>query len=154
MGHPLVPPPPGPSDPKKSSRSTRVVVIVVTIVLALCCVGGAAGGFVLYRILGDEIVPARQAGERYIDDMRAGDYSAAYAQLCSSTRNRLTEQEYLAAQQAPPKVTGLEVTGIHVSNINGRQQATLTVRISYDNGEVRTHGLPMVKEAGTWRPCP
>ncbi|GIG85498.1 Rv0361 family membrane protein [Plantactinospora endophytica] len=146
-------PPPPPPQPK-SRNTTRIVLIVVAIVVAVCCVGGAGLGFLLFRSVSEAVGPARDAGTRYVADLDAGNWSAANAQTCAATRRLMTEQEFVAGQEAGPKATGYELTGTNVGNYNGRQTATITIEVSYPGGDVRTVQIPMVHEGGQWRPCP
>ncbi len=156
MTYPPVPPlPPQPPQPERKSGNTkRVLIIVIVAVVALCCLGGVGGGFLLFRGFQQAAGPVREAGSQYVADLRAGNWAAAYGQNCAANRRFATEQEFIAAQQAGPKATNYELVGTYVGNHNGRQTATLTYRVSYDNGGVRTHELPLVKEDGKWRPCP
>ncbi|WP_203857939.1 Rv0361 family membrane protein [Plantactinospora mayteni] len=143
-----------PPRPKRKPRNTTWNVLIGAIVVLVCCVGVGGLGFVGFRGFSEAIGPAQDAGSRYAAELDAGNWPAAYAQTCAATRRLMTEQQFVASQEAGPKATGYELTGTHVGNYNGRRTATITLRVSYPGGDVRTVEVPMVQEGGQWRPCP
>jgi hypothetical protein len=130
-----------------------VLLNVLVTLLALGCLVGAAGGFWVFRSFQEAADPVRRAAQRYASHLRAGDWAGAYQQTCAATRRAMTEQEFVAAQEAEPKASDYEVVETNRGDHSGRRVATLTLRITYPDGEVRTRELPLVDE-GVWRPCP
>ncbi|MEQ4300921.1 hypothetical protein ABNF97_05920 [Plantactinospora sp. B6F1] len=145
-------PPPPPAAKRRSAK--RIILLVVAIVLAICCAGGTAIGFLIYRSVQSAMGPVQDAGARYVADLNAGNWSAAYGQTCAATRRLMTEQEFIEAQEAAPKATGYELVGTNVGHHNGRTRAAINLRVSYPGGEVRAVRVPLEQEGGQWRPCP
>ncbi|MEU6073633.1 DUF4878 domain-containing protein [Micromonospora sp. NPDC047074] len=145
---------PMPAPAPKSGRTTRTILIVVAVVLAVCCAGGVGGGFWLYRTYDSAAEPARDATSAYLDDVRAGNYQAAYGRLCASTRDVTTPEEFTRVQSAQAKITSYTFSGTNVSNHNGQVRGVVTVRIVQETGAEVTWSIPLVKEGGEWRVCP
>jgi hypothetical protein len=144
----MVPPPP----PKRRS-TLRIVLIVVAVVLAVCCLGGGGVGFWLYRTYQNSAGPARETTVSYVDEVRAGDYTAAYGRLCAKVRAVTSQEEFARIQSAQLKVTSYEISGVSVSNYNGRVQAAVTARMTQETGATFVQTFPLVKEDGEWRIC-
>ncbi|MCX4388196.1 DUF4878 domain-containing protein [Micromonospora peucetia] len=144
---------PMPVPTPKPNRTLRTVLIVVAAVVALCCLGGLGGGFWLYRTYDNAAGPAREATAAYLDDVRAGDYQAAYGRLCERVREVTTPEEFTRVQSAQEKIRSYKFTGTSVSNNNGRVRGNVTVRIVKETGAELTQSVPLVKESGEWRVC-
>ncbi|MFB9543613.1 Rv0361 family membrane protein [Micromonospora sagamiensis] len=139
--------------PARPRRTGRTIAIIVAVVFLLCCVGGSVGGFLLYRTVSDAVAPVQDTTRTYLDAVRRGDNQTAYAQLCSSTRGRMSEQEFTQLAATQPKLVNYDIDGVVVNNVNGRTTGTATVRLSYDGGIQRTQVFTLVKEDGAFRVC-
>lgn len=144
-------PPPPPSS--GSRRTTRTVLIVVAVVLALCCAGGSIGGFFLYRTVKGALEPVSDSATNYLEAVQRGDHAAAYEQLCSTVKSRVSESDFAQQQSTLPPLTDFKVTGVNVSSNNGDTRGTVTVRLTREGESTVTHVFDMVKEDDTWRVC-
>ena len=145
--------PPAPVPPPNNRRTLRIVLIVVGVVLALCCAGAAIGGWFIYDTVRDGVAPARNATVSYLDAVRDGDHQRAYDQLCEERREQLTLAEFSQQRESQPKLVAYEITGLHVSNNNGRVGGTATVRLETEIGADTTQIISLVRENGDWRVC-
>lgn len=145
--------PPAPPPAPRRNRTTRTVLIIVGAVLAVCCLGGVGGGFLLYRTVDGATAPARSAAVAYLDDLRAGNYPAAYGRLCNEWRGSVSQEEFTRDRSAEPKIKSYSVQGVNVSNSNGEVTATVTARITPETGAESTNTLALRKEDGDWRVC-
>jgi hypothetical protein len=135
-------------------NNVRTILIVVAVVLVLCCGGAVVGGIFLFRTIADATGPAQQAAKEYVDEVIAGDYSTAYASLCSKLRAKVSETEYTRVQAAQLKVSSYRVVGTKVTTRNTTLTATVTMRmIQAETGAEFTQGFPLLKEDGQWRVC-
>ncbi|WCN84041.1 Rv0361 family membrane protein [Micromonospora sp. LH3U1] len=138
----------------KANRTTRTVLIVVGALLALCCTIAVCVGFWLYRTVQDNAEPARAAAVAYVDDMRAGNYPAAYGRLCGEVRETMTQEDFARIQAAQLKISSYEITGVNVSNYNGRITASVTVEmVQSATGARLTQRMALVKRDGEWLVC-
>ncbi|MFC7246858.1 hypothetical protein ACFQO7_30645 [Catellatospora aurea] len=143
--------PPGPPKPKSPLRK---ILIIVAIVLMLCCGGAAVAGYFAYRGIDAATAPARDATKAYADDLVAGDFAGAYAQLCRRTRELTTEQQYVAEQSARPRIKDYSVTGVSVEQHNSTVSGVVTLKLTrVDDGSTYSLGVPLLKEDGQWRVC-
>ncbi|MFE0528330.1 nuclear transport factor 2 family protein [Micromonospora parva] len=141
---------PGP----RSNRTLRTVLIVVGALLAVCCVVGTCVGLWLYRSVKDSVEPARVATTAFLDDVQAGNYPGAYGQLCDRVRDTMTQEDFARIQGAQLKVRSYEITGVNVSNYNGRVTATAHVEAVQEvTGAQFSQVMTLVKEDGEWRVC-
>ncbi|WP_431880331.1 hypothetical protein [Micromonospora marina] len=136
--------------PKKSKRT---LFIVLGVVLAICCSGGVLGGFLLFRAAQEVTGPARSTVETFSGAIVDRDYPAAYRQLCSRVRDRVSEADFERQQSSQPDFTGYDIVGLNVSNNNGRVSGSATVRFTPAVGTNVTQAFPLVKEDGQWRIC-
>jgi hypothetical protein len=147
-----MPPPYPPPQPRKS-HTLRTVLIVVGSVLALCCVGAVVGGYFLFRGVQEAVGPVRDSTDRFLRALEAGDTTTAYSMLCADTRQSLTTDAFTQGVNGQPKVRAHEVTGVNISNFNGRVSGTVRARLTLDNGFEDQHEFRLVKEGGQWKVC-
>ncbi|MCO1597035.1 DUF4878 domain-containing protein [Micromonospora sp. RHAY321] len=138
---------------RKPNRTTRTVLIVVAAVLAVCCVVGVGGGFWLFRTVNTAVGPAREATGAYLDDVQAGNYQGAYGRLCERVRDGMPQEEFTRVQSAQLKISSYKITGVSVSNYNGRVSGVVTVQLVQVAGGRFTQTIPLTKERGEWRVC-
>ncbi|WP_444544531.1 Rv0361 family membrane protein [Rhizocola hellebori] len=144
------PPPP----PVRPRNNVRTILIVVGIVLVLCCGGAIVGGIFLFRTVAEATGPAQQAATKYVDEVMAGDYSTAYASLCSKLRAQRTEAEFTRVQAAQLKISSYRVIGTNVTTRNTTVTAIVTMRLTQaETGAEFTQGFPLLKENGQWHVC-
>ena len=136
--------------PKKSKRT---LFIVLGVVLAICCSGGVLGGFFLFRVVQEATGPARSTAQTYAEAIVDRNNPPAYGQLCPRERDRVSEADFTRQQSSQPEFTGYEITGLNVSNNNGRVSGSTTIRFTPAVGTNVTQSFPMVKEDGEWRIC-
>ncbi|MEJ3750205.1 DUF4878 domain-containing protein [Actinomycetes bacterium KLBMP 9797] len=140
-------------DPLKPRRTGRIALIIVGAVLAVCCLGGGGIGLWTYLSYRDAAGPAREATRAFVDDVMAGRYESAYGRMCERTRESTTQEEFTRIQSAQLKVTSYEISGVSVSNLNGRVQAAVTAQMTQETGAAFTQTFPLIKEDGEWRVC-
>ncbi|MBB5868650.1 hypothetical protein F4553_002029 [Allocatelliglobosispora scoriae] len=145
--------PPPTAQAPKPKRTLRTVLIIVGIVLVLCCGGLGIGGYLLYRGIDEATGPANDATDAFIDDIEAGAYPQAYARYCDQVQRRISEETFVRTQSARPKITGHEITGTSVSNINGRVSARVTVKATQADGTIFTQTFVLVRPDETWQIC-
>lgn len=135
--------------------STVKTVAAVAVVVALFCCGGlGVGGFVLFRKVRDLQSPIRTAAAAFLDDLEAGDYTAAYDRLCRATRERFTRAAFTAAVSGPQAVRAHHIDRVRITNNDGaRLGGTVTVTVVDAGGAPRTHTLPMTSESRAWKVC-
>ncbi|GIF96415.1 Rv0361 family membrane protein [Catellatospora citrea] len=143
--------PPGPPKPKSPVRK---ILIICAIVLVLCCGGAGVAGFFAWRGITTALGPPRDAAVAYADDLVAGDYAGAYANLCRRTRELTSEQQYVAEQSARPRISGYSVAGVNVQQHNSTVSGVVTLELTRaDDGSQYVLGIPLLKEDGQWRVC-
>jgi hypothetical protein len=142
-----------PAPPPPKSNTTKIVLLTIGGVLVICIVGAIVAGFMAFRGLSEATGPAKTAAETFIHRLELEDYDGAYSLLCDRTRAEFTNETLRNGTQARGKITGHEIVGVNVLNVNGRVTATVNAKLRYDNGFADAHAFPMVKEAGAWKVC-
>lgn len=125
----------------------------VAAVLVVCAVAAAGLAAWNVQVIRGASGPARAAAEQFWTDVVADDPAAAYGRLCAHTRQRWSREEFVARLSIPPKITRFVVVRVRVVTRAGRQQATVTTRLTRQSGLVREHPLPVVREQDDWRVC-
>ena len=141
-----------PPQPKKSS-TWKIVVIVVAAVLAVCCVGAIIAGYFGFRVIDDATGPAKDAATTYLSHVESGEFEQGYEQLCRREKAARPLAAYLAMQRAQPDLTGFEVTGVNVSNMNGNVTGTVRAQLTREAVGTFPQQIALVKEDGQWRVC-
>ena len=72
----------------------------------------------------------------------------AYGQLCASARSAMTRAQFEQNQSVQP----LHLFGL-VSTDAEQDSATVTVVLTYANGNIERHQVPLARENGTWKVC-
>lgn len=144
--------PPAPP-PQRPSRTLRNVLIIVGVVVVLCCGGAIAGGAYLVNRALDAGKPAMEAAGAFTSDLESGDDSAAYGMLCASTRASFTMAEFRRVVQTRPHIVGHRISLATVRTTNGRSTATVSARLTQNDGAVVSHVFTLVKENGAWKVC-
>ncbi|MET8152941.1 hypothetical protein ACIBSW_34990 [Actinoplanes sp. NPDC049668] len=97
--------------------------------------------------------PAREATSDFVTDLESGNADAAYGRLCAGTQSKFTREAFGLGLSAEPKIRSHEITGVNVSNYNGRVSATVTAKLTLDTGFVDQHTFALVEEDGQWKAC-
>jgi hypothetical protein len=134
------------------SRTTRIVLILFGVLLVLCC-GVVVAGTITYRSIQAASGPARDAANAFLGQLKADDTSAAYANLCATTRSRFSAADFAATVHNRPRVQSYSIVGTSVANVNGDVSATVTANIRYADGSSENRSLPLVKDGDVWRIC-
>jgi hypothetical protein len=145
MYEPAMVPPPRPR------RTGRTVLIVVGVVLGLCCLGGLGAGLWFLNTVRTSLPQVRSATTTYLDDLRAGDTTAAYGLVCDSVRGHVSQESFTAGMN--PRLANYQITGISINNVNGHTRARVSTRLTLVDGSQIDHVFPLVKEHGSWRVC-
>ncbi|MEW2429627.1 hypothetical protein AB0877_16580 [Micromonospora sp. NPDC047644] len=84
----------------------------------------------------------------------AGNYAGAYGRLCDRAHDTMPQEDFVRIQSAQLKISSYEITGVNVSNHNGRVTGTVQVEtVQAVTGARFTQGVALVKENGDWRVC-
>jgi hypothetical protein len=138
--------------PRRSSALNRVLIIV-TVVVVVCCAGGAATVYGFYRLYNSAAGPAREATDRFLGALEAGDAAKAYPLLCPTTRAHLSQTSFTNLVAAQPRLRSHKIVGTSVSTVNGRRSALITTDLTSDGGARERHVVTLVVDGGTWYVC-
>ncbi len=144
-----------PDASRKRRKSWIIWLSVAAVILVLCCGCGAGISYLVYRSLEFERDRASESTQEYLDALREQRFDKAYDLMCDRNKNRdgQTEQEFIAEQQASPKLRNYDVQGVALSGGNDAD-FTVKVRQELDNGTSRTERIPVVTDGDDLRPCP
>jgi hypothetical protein len=132
----------------------RTVLAIAVVVAVFCCGGLGVGAVVLSRKLRDVQSPIRTAAAGFLDDVEAGDFTAAYDRLCRATRERFTRAAFTAAVSGQQAVRAHHIDRVRITNNDGaRLGGEVTATLVDAGGAPRTHTLPMTSESRAWKVC-
>jgi hypothetical protein len=134
-----------------ATLKTAVVVALVTAVF--CCGGLGVGGVVLFRKLRDVQSPIRTAAAGFLDEVEAGEYSAAYDRLCRATQERFSGAAFTAAVAGRQAVRAHHIDRVRITNDGVRLGGEVTVTLVDAGGAPRTRTIPMTSENRAWKVC-
>jgi hypothetical protein len=86
-------------------------------------------------------------------DVKTGNMTGAYAQLCSTTKAKFSLEEFTAFVTAQPPITSYSIVGSFANNTNGRDTARVTVQVKSADGGTVTRQIPLEKEGNDWKVC-
>jgi hypothetical protein len=138
--------------PPRRKRTTRIVLIIVGVLGLLCC-GGVVAATVTFRSIQESTGPARDAVDGFLAHLTADDTAAAYASLCTSTKQRYSEGDFTTTVHNRPRVSGYSIVNTNVSTVNGNVSGAVTAQLRYADGSSEPHLFPLVKEGDAWRIC-
>ena len=141
------PPPDGaPDQAAPTSRPSRWW-FVLGLAVGLVIFGGGYTVFWLLQHADDNITkPVQAATSAFFEAVVSGD--DAYGQLCAVTSSYMTREQF-ERNQSIKRLTAYELVGTDV----GRTTVTVTVELTYANGNVETHLVPIAIENETWKVC-
>lgn len=117
--------------------------------LALFGVGAVLFGIEAFELYREPI----DATNDYLADVRAGRYAEAYSQLCTVTRLSLSEDDYVARQQADERdlgpITSYDIYESELDSDGGAVTGGEVVR----GGRVYDEEFRLREEGGRWRMC-
>ncbi|HEV2087651.1 MAG TPA: hypothetical protein VGR21_05015, partial [Cryptosporangiaceae bacterium] len=90
-------------------RTTLAVSIVAAVVLLLCCGGGTAlvgFGYYAYSTAQNDAIAAV---ERHLETLKAGNFTAAYEQLCPTLQQSQSREQYVQRREAEPRISTYRV---------------------------------------------
>ncbi len=119
----------------------------------MVCCGLATGGWLLVRNITQAAGPARTAADGFLADLEAANYSGAYERLCDRTRDQFTRDAFESGVRAQPKLRSHRILTTSVTTINGRASGFVSAELTYDNGFVDRHSIPLAKDGDDWRVC-
>jgi hypothetical protein len=115
--------------------------------LLLCCGGLAVGAFGLYR-LGTS---PEAAATEWLDGVRKGNFTAAYALLCAAERDRMTPAEFRRAFDGDNALDDYELGGLGTT---ADDRSEVRVRVTLADGRgARDGAVVLVRESGGWKVC-
>jgi hypothetical protein len=142
-----------PEPPPRKSR-WKVILLIAATALVLCCGGG---GFAIYQVLKSATAPVRDAANAFVDDVSADRLDAAYASLCSSTKQKYSEAQFADYVNRQRKITGRSTIGFSVNKgageAGGESTGSVTLRLTYSDGSTAEHMFGLVKEGGDYHVC-
>jgi flagellar basal body-associated protein FliL len=140
--------PPPPPPPRK--RRWKTILLIVAAVLVLCCGGG---GFAVYRVLKSASAPVRNAADAFVEDLSAGRVDAAYASLCSSTKQQYPPERFAAYVAGRPRITKHNTIGFSVNKTPTADTGSVSMRLTYADRSQEKHTFGLVKEHGDYHVC-
>ena len=107
--------------------------------VALClCLGLVAGlgGFVYlgYRLDQADAVSAQRD---YLEEIRAGNYPAAYDRLCDRAKTGVSREEY-AQRFPPPRLASFHIGDASFATHDGEVGHDVVVELRFEGGQTRT----------------
>jgi hypothetical protein len=134
-------------------RRLRNALIIVGIVAVVCCAGGITAGVLAVRA-GDLANSAvRDAGDAFINDLQANNYSEAYGRMCASLHDQFTLDQFTQQVQSRPHIRSHRVTSTSVANVNGRTTGLVDADLARDGGTSDSSSFTLTKEGGVWKVC-
>ena len=143
---------PPPADKPGRPGPRKIILVAVATLLALCGIGAGVVAYVRHS-QAQEIAPVREASDTYLRHLEAGEYDAAYAQLCGNTRASYTRTSFAAAASGKSKLASHTLTSVDLLTVNRVTGGSVTARLTYANGSTATRTLLLAKESGTWKVC-
>jgi len=121
------------------------------VVVGMLLFGGGYGGLWLLLRASDQASdnitrPVEDAANAFFEAVVNGD--DAYGQLCVATSLDMTREQF-ERNQSVKRLTAYKLVGTDI----GRTTVTVTVELTYANGNVETHLVPMAIENETWKVC-
>jgi hypothetical protein len=114
--------------------------------------GIIAAVVLLVTTVGNAIGPAQKAADAWGAALVAHRWDDAQGMLCGLDRSVTAED--IADHYGHPAPTSYEVDGISVSTSNGKTTADAALVLHTADGLSNRVELPLLRENGTWRPCP
>jgi flagellar basal body-associated protein FliL len=141
---------PPPQAPAPRKRPWKKILLIVAVVLVLCCGGG---GFAIYRVLKSASAPVRDAANTFVEDVAADRVDAAYASLCSATKQKFSSAQFAEYVHGRRKITKHHTIGFSVNKTAGRDTGSVTMRLTYSDGSTEEHMFGLVKEGDDYHVC-
>ena len=136
--------------PPRRRRTALVVGLSLSVALLLLCCG-VLGGCVAFGY--GVFAGPRQALDDFLTVAEDGDYSQAHDRLCDNLRGRVSEDTVRRWLDRDGPLVDHELTGGWVQMPGDRSVAEVTVELTFDDGEVRTDNVPLVREGEEWKVC-
>ena len=114
--------------------------------------GIIAAVVLLVTTVGNAIGPAQKAADAWGAALVAHRWGDAQGMLCGLDRS-VTATD-IADHYGDPAPVRFEVDGISVFTSNGKTTADATLVLHTADGLSNREHLPLLRENGTWRPCP
>jgi hypothetical protein len=147
LAPPVPAPPPGPgvqppfvAPPTDGTRHRRATAISLTIAAAfVVLIGGVVGAVGLVTVTERAIIDgSRQVVTRYLTAVQHRDFAAAYALLCTSTRNQVTRTEFASQLDRAEPITDFTVGDPTISSQTVEFDVPVVVR-SASGADQRTY---------------
>ncbi|GEM_PF-1329620 len=142
---------PAPQGQDRSSRKKLLVALIAA--LALCATGSAVGGYFLYQDIATKTAEVRDAADGYLHHLEAGEYSLAYGQLCSSTRESYSAAAFAARMAKQTRLSSHTFTGSQISTVNGVSTGHVDARLTFADGTEARPTILLAKESSGWKVC-
>lgn len=141
----------GAGGPQPRRRRTALVagLILAVVLLMLCC--GVLGGCVAFGY--GVFAGPRQALDDFLTVAEEQDYAEAHDRLCTNLQRRVSEDTVRGWMERAGPLVDHEMTGGWVRMPGDRNVAEVSVELTYDEGEVRTADVPLVREGEEWKVC-
>ena len=137
------------AQPKK--RAGRFWAGFAVIAVALLAVAGVGVVF-LVRIAINDVLAPRHVASSYLSDLRDGNYSDAYSQLCVEDQTAVSEARFIRVFTALHP-TSYRITGTSFHDSNGTKTATVRFDEDASDGSSGGQSLDLVHEGGVWEVC-
>lgn len=135
--------------PKK--RGARWWTGFAVIMAALLAIVGVGVVF-LVRVALDDVLAPRHVASSYLSDLRDGNYSDAYSQLCVEDQSAVSVTRFSGAF-ASLHPTSFRITGTSFHDADGSKNATVRFNEDASDGSSGAQTLQLVHESGDWRVC-
>jgi hypothetical protein len=147
------PAPPPPGFPRPRRRHSRWLTVGLPIGVVLFLGGCGAVVTLLVTTVGRDVEPAQRAASSYAQALVDQRFAEAQHMMCARDQAAISPAA-LAEHYFRPELTAYKVDGLTVTNSNGSVTARADVRFTTTDGLQNSTDLLLVKENGTWRPCP
>jgi hypothetical protein len=137
-------------NPPRRRRTGLVVGLSLGLVLLLLCCG-VLGGCVAFGY--GVFAGPRQALDDFLTVAEDRDYAQAHDRLCENLRGRVSEDTVRRWLERDGPLVDHELTGGWVQMPGDRSVAEVSVELTFDEGDVRTDNVPLVREGEEWKVC-
>ncbi|MFB9237196.1 hypothetical protein ACFFWC_16805 [Plantactinospora siamensis] len=136
--------------PRKGRLSGGAAAAIVAILV--CGLGLPIAGAILWSSGGPDLDGPRNAADRFLQRVEAGDDGVAYASLCADMRLRMTVAQFVAAVEDLGRPVSHSVVGAVFLDEAGNS-AAVDVRVTSHTSAGRAFSLTVAVVEGEWQVC-
>jgi len=105
--------------------------------------------------LGNNLAPARDAANSYVQALQDQRYDAAFAMRCpeSMVDHDSFVAQWTASSSIGHRVRAFKIVGTQLESTNGLTSGTVDVKVDYADGESKRERITLTKTGDIWKPC-